>query len=212
MFDWIDITATIFDGMTRWPDDPHVQIGRVAAIDEGAEANVTAISTTAHVGTHIDAPLHFIPDGADVASVPLEKLVGAAKVFHINNSKEISLGDIQYLDIAEGDRILFRTRNSETEWEQLPFMEDYVYLSTDAANFLAKKRISCIGIDYLSLGNKDNDPEVHKLILGTSIIIIEGLKLRDVTPGVYDMVCLPLKIKDSDGAPCRVIIRKQAAA
>jgi len=212
MYDWIDITATISDGMTRWPDDPPVQVRRVAAINDNSEANVTAISTTAHVGTHIDAPLHFIPHGIDVASVPLEQLVGTAKVFHITNSKEISLADIQHFDIANGDRILFRTRNSEVEWEQLPFMKDYVYLSTDAARFLAEKKIKCIGIDYLSLGNKDNDPQVHKLILGTSIIIIEGLKLKDIAPGIYDMVCLPLKIEGSDGAPCRVIIRKQAGS
>lgn len=206
---WIDISATISDGMTRWPDDPPVQISKAETIGvNGAEANVTQISTTAHVGTHIDAPLHFFEDGIDVASVPLEKLVGKAKVFQIRNSKEIGLAEIRDFDIEAGDRVLFRTLNSETDWEHLPFIEDYVYLATDAAKYLAEKKINCVGIDYLSLGNKANDSEVHRLILGSGIIIIEGLKLKGIGAGEYEMVCLPLKIKDSDGGPSRVIIKK----
>ncbi|MBS1583987.1 MAG: cyclase family protein [Bacteroidetes bacterium] len=204
---WIDISATISDGMTRWPDDPPVQVSRAETIAAGAEANVTQISTTAHVGTHIDAPLHFIEGGMDAASVPLEKLVGKAKVFHIHNPKEIGLAEIRNFDIEAGDRILFRTANSEMEWEHLPFVEDYVYLATDVAKYLAEKKINCVGIDYLSLGNKANDGEVHRLILGAGIIIIEGLKLKDIEAGDYEMVCLPLKIKDSDGGPCRVMIK-----
>jgi arylformamidase len=210
---WIDISATISDGMTRWPDDPPVQVSKAETIGvNGAEANVTQISTTAHVGTHIDAPLHFFEGGMDVASVPLEKLVGKTKVFHIQNAKEISLKEIRDFDIAAGDRVLFRTGNSEIEWEHLPFIEDYVYLATDAAKYLAEQKINCVGIDYLSLGNKANDSEVHRLILGSGIIIIEGLKLKDIDPGDYEMVCLPLKIKHSDGGPSRVIIKKHHPA
>ncbi len=210
MHNWIDISATISDGMTRWPDDPAVEVVRAEEIGvKGSEANVTKITTTAHVGTHIDAPLHLVANGMDVASVPLEKLIGQAKVVHVRNPREISMDDIRDLDIAAGDRILFRTKNSEAEWEHLPFIEDYVYLSTEAAQYLAEKKVNCVGVDYLSLGNKENDPEVHRLMLCSNIIIIEGLKLKDIEPGGYDMVCLPLKIKNSDGGPSRVIIRKQ---
>jgi arylformamidase len=206
---WIDISATISDGMTRWPDDPPVRIFKTEQIGVGgAVANVTAIETTAHVGTHIDAPLHFIENGIDVASVQLEKLMGSAKIFHIQNSKEISVDEIQHLDIKPGDRILFRTSNSELEWEHQPFKKDYVYLSTDAAKLLVGKKINCVGIDYLSLGSEENDPEVHRLMLDNNIIIIEGLKLKNIESGEYDMICLPLKIKDSDGGPSRVIIKK----
>jgi arylformamidase len=208
--DWIDISATISDHMTRWPTDPEVRIYKAEQIGvNGAVANVTAIETTAHVGTHIDAPLHFVKDGMDVASVPLEKLIGIAKVINIRNLKEISLEEITPLEISRGDRILFRTTNSDLAWEHEPFTEDYVYLSTDAAKFLSEKKINCVGIDYLSLGSKENDPEVHRLMLGNNIVIIEGLKLKEVEAGEYDMICLPLKIKDSDGGPSRVIIRKR---
>ena len=206
---WIDISATISDGMVRWPTDPAVHIYKAETIGEhGAVANVTAITTTAHVGTHIDAPLHFLKDGKDVSAIDLNILVGPAKVFHIDNQEAITYADIRDLGIEPGDRVLFRTRNSETDWEREPFKEDYVYLATDAAKYLAEKRIRCIGIDYLSLGDKENDPEVHLLILSVPIIIIEGLKLGNVAAGEYDMVCLPLKIKDSDGGPSRVILRK----
>ncbi len=205
---WIDVSATISDGMTRWPTDPAVHIYKAEQIGvNGAVANVTAISTTAHVGTHIDAPLHFFKEGIDVASVSLDKLVGKAKVFRISNDKEINLAGIKDLGIEDGDRVLFRTRNSDVEWEHAPFIEDFVYLATDAAQYLADKNIKCVGVDYVSLGSKENDPEVHRLILGKEIVIIEGLKLGAVESGEYDMICLPLKIKDSDGGPSRVILK-----
>ncbi|MBS1688360.1 MAG: cyclase family protein [Bacteroidetes bacterium] len=206
---WIDVSATIFDGMVRWPTDPAVHIYKAEEIGkDGAEANVTGISTTAHVGTHVDAPLHFYKDGADVASIGLDKLVGHARVIEIKDKEKISLEEIKDIPIEKGDRILFRTRNSDADWTNKPFTEDYVYLSTEAANYLVSKEVNCIGVDYLSLGSKENDPEVHRAVLGASIVIIEGLVLKDILAGEYEMICLPLKIKDSDGGPARVIIRK----
>lgn len=211
--EWIDISATISDHMTRWPDDPPVRIYKAEQIGvKGAVANVTAIETTAHVGTHIDAPLHFVKDGMDVASVPLEILIGPAKVICIQNPNKIDVETVKQHNINPDDRILFRTRNSDHPWEHEPFKEDYVYLSTEAAKFLAERKINCVGIDYLSLGSKKNDPEVHRLMLENNIIIIEGLKLKNIESGEYDMICLPLKIKDSDGGPSRVIVRKRVKA
>jgi len=208
--EWIDITATISDGMVRWPTDPAVHIYKTEEIGvNGALANVTAIATTAHVGTHIDAPLHFVKGGDDVASVDLNILVGPAKVFHIKNDKEINYEEIKDLGIERGDRVLFRTRNSDTDWERKPFMEDYVYLATDAARYLVDTGVQCVGVDYLSLGSKENDPEIHTLLLNAPIIIIEGLKLGKVPDGKYDMVCLPIKLEGSDGGPSRVILRKR---
>ena len=135
--------------------------------------------------------------------------MGHAKVFHIKNEKEIGYAEIKDLGIEKGDRVLFRTRNSDTDWERQPFMEDYVYLATDGAKFLVDRGVRCVGVDYLSLGSKDNDPEVHMLMLSVPVIIIEGLKLGNIPGGDCDMICLPLKIKDSDGGPSRVILRKR---
>jgi arylformamidase len=206
--EWIDVSATISDAMAVWPTDPHVHIYKAAEIGRGtAEANVTCIYTTAHVGTHIDAPLHFFRYGMDVASIPLDYLVGPAKVFHIRDSGEISYHRISNLPIEAGDRILFRTKNSDIEWEQRDFMDDYIYLATDAAEYLVQKGIKCVGIDYLSIGGKQNGAEVHRLLLGKPVVIIEGLKLGSVPAGNYEMICLPLKIKHSDGGPARALLK-----
>lgn len=206
---WIDVSAAIFDGMVRWPTDPAVHIYKADEIGKnGSEANVTGLSTTAHVGTHIDAPLHFYKDGKDVASISLDKMIGKTHVVHILDKEKITIAEIEPVNIAAGDKILFRTANSEQDWSHEPFKDDYVYLSTEAAKYLVEKGVSCIGIDYLSLGNKENDPEVHRTVLGAEVVIIEGLMLNNIEPGEYEMICLPIKIKDSDGAPSRVIIRR----
>ena len=135
-------------------------------------------------------------------------LNGPAKVFHIQNEKHIALNEIKDLPISAGDRVLFRTRNSDKPWAMTPFQQDYVYLATDAALYLKECGVSCIGIDYLSIAGEANGTEVHQLLLGAGICIIEGLDLHKTEPGTYEMVCLPLKIKGADGAPARVIIRK----
>jgi arylformamidase len=207
---WIDISATISDGMVSWPTDEPVHIFKTEEIGvNSGVANVTAISTTAHVGTHIDAPLHFFANGKDISEIDLNILIGRAKVFNIKDKTKISYEEIKYLGIKQGDRVLFRTRNSEIDWERKPFFEDYIYLATDAAQYLADTGVQCVGVDYISIGGKENNPEVHRIILGKPIIIIEGLKLGNVAASEYDMVCLPLKIKGSDGGPSRVILRKR---
>ena len=208
MHNWIDISTTLEDGMVHWPGDIPVRIQQTSSLAAGDEANVTSLSMSAHTGTHVDAPRHFIAEGKDITQLSLEVLTGPAKIFHIQDPKIITLTEIKDLPITVGDRILFRTRNSDQDWTMQSFREDYVYLATDAALFLKAKGIVCVGIDYLSIAGKENGAEVHKQLLGAGIVIIEGLNLRETEPGNYEMVCLPLKIKGADGAPARVIIRK----
>lgn len=210
--EWMDVSATISDGMVHWPTDPPTSVFKAEEIGvNGGIANVTAISSSAHLGTHVDAPLHFFADGIDVASVDLSRLTGRTKVLQIKHAQSINLADIKNLGIGKHDRVLFRTRNSDTDWERQPFNENYVYLAEDAAVYLATKEVLCVGIDYLSIGGGDGNPAVHRILLGKSIAIIEGLKLGGVEPGVYDMVCLPLKIAGSDGAPARALLRRLTA-
>jgi arylformamidase len=205
---WIDISVFIQDSMVHWPGDVPVRIWQTSAIKKGDEANVTALSMSAHTGTHLDAPLHFIDKGKDVTEIPFENLIGNARIYEIKDKHEITLDEIKHFEISKGDRVLFKTKNSDHDWTMQPFNEDYIYLSTDAANYLKNKGVLCIGIDYLSIGGEKNGEEVHKILLGSEITIIEGLNLRDVQPGLYDMICLPLKIKGADGCPARVIVRK----
>ena len=206
---WIDVSATITDDMTRWPTDAPVKIFRTETAGvNGAAANVTAILSTAHVGTHVDAPLHFYPDGGDIAHIDLRRLMGPAKVIVINDREKISLRELAPLDIGAGDRLLFRTANSEKNWETSAFLKNYVYLSAEAAEYLVNKGVQCVGVDYLSVGGGEDNEEVHRLLLGKEIAIIEGLMLREVDPGDYEMLCLPLKISGSDGAPARALLRR----
>jgi arylformamidase len=205
---WIDISYTITDKMVHWPGDVPVTISKSHDMNKGDEANVTALGFSAHTGTHIDAPLHFIRDGKDVSEIPLEVLIGRAHVVHVKSEKFISIGDVKDIALEKGDRILFRTRNSDIDWLMKPFTEDYVYLSADAAEYLYQKGIAAVGVDYLSVGGMENGSEVHRILLGNEILIIEGLALRNIEEGIYEMICLPLKIKSSDGSPARVIIRK----
>ncbi len=206
---WIDITTTIEDGMVHWPDDEPVNIKLTSSIKQGANANVTGISMSAHTGTHIDAQRHFVDGGEDITQIPLHALVGEAKVFHILDKTSITLSEIQQKSIEKGDRVIFKTHNSTVDWPMQEFMKDYVYLATDAAQYLREKGVLCVGIDYLSIAGEMNGAEVHRLLLTQKIVIIEGLWLKDVDEGKYDMICLPMKIKGSDGGPARVIIRKR---
>jgi arylformamidase len=205
---WIDISVTIQDGMVHWPGDERVNLHRTSSINDGEEANVTAISMSAHTGTHIDAPLHFIKDGKDVTQIALDKLTGEANIFQIENEQAITLEVIKNFEINKGDRVLFKTKNSEKDWTMRPFNKNYIYLATDAAKYLKEKGVACIGIDYLSIAGEINGAEVHKILLGAEICIIEGLNLKNIEPGFYEMICLPLKLKGADGAPARVVIRK----
>jgi arylformamidase len=208
---WIDVSATVSNRMVHWPTDPPTLVFKAEEIgvNDGI-ANVTAIHSSVHVGTHVDAPLHFFAEGHDIASIDINRLMGPARVIHITNEKEITLAEVQDAGIEQYDRVLFRTHNSDAEWETRPFNEAYVYLSEEVAAYLADREVQCVGVDYLSIGGNGSNPDVHRLLLRESIVIIEGLKLGNVSPGLYDMACLPVKIKDSDGAPARVVLRKRS--
>lgn len=206
---WIDITFPISNGMTTWPGDTSVQLHRNATIGvQGSDANVSSLSLSAHTGTHIDAPLHFIKGGKDITQIPLNDLIGYTKIFHITDPQQITFSELKELPIEEGDTLLFRTRNSDKNWISAPFMNDYVYLSTNAARYLVRMGVRSIGVDYLSVGGMTNGVDVHRILLNAGINIIEGLRLQDVVPGLYEFIALPLKIHGADGAPARVVIRR----
>jgi arylformamidase len=207
---WIDVSHIIEGGMVHWPEDIEVKTGQTRSIGTH-EANVSFVHMSVHTGTHVDAPKHFFKEGKDVSEIPLEQLIGPAKVFHIHNHNCITFREIRHLPIVKGDRVLFKTRNSEANWARQPFMTDYVYLETNAALFLKNRGVICIGVDYLSVSSGNNAEEVHKILLENELLIIEGLNLANIDEGIYDMICLPLKIKDADGSPARVLLKRSDA-
>lgn len=204
---WIDVSVSIAPELPTWPGDLGLELRQHYAIEKGDIANVMHLSMPNHIGTHMDAPRHFIKDGITMSAWQAQFTVGRVAVYEIEDPHQISLEALKQLPLKKGDRALFKTKNSSWEWFKAPFVEEYVHFSEAAAAYLAEVGIQTVGVDYLSVGGMKNGIEVHHHILGAGIWIIEGLFLRDITPGTYEMICLPLKLKDADGAPARVLLR-----
>ncbi len=200
---WLDATTPIRDGMVHWPDNLGVTVRRTLSQDRGDAANVTELHLSAHTGTHVDAPLHFTTGAGDTTTLDLGRLMGPATVVAIHDPRSISLAEVRQLDIKPGARLLFKTRISDSEWSTEPFKPDFVALDGDAARHLRDAGVVCVGVDYLSVGKAD----AHHALLDAGICVIEGLALQHIAPGEYDLLCLPLCIVGSDGAPARVLLR-----
>jgi arylformamidase len=198
----IDISVPLRSGMVTYPGDPAVELTRWASIADGSPANLSRLDFGVHSGTHVDAPVHFL-DGAPAAeALPLEALIGPARVVDATAvSERLDAAALAGLDLGGAERVLFRTRNSEL-WERDSFAEDSVSLTEDAARELIRRGVRLVGIDYLSIG----DEGAHQALLGAGLVPVEGLDLRGVEPGDYRLVCAPLKLVGSDGAPARVLL------
>ena len=205
-----DITVPITPSIVRWPGDPPVTISHVKTVVEHGYG-VSVISLGSHTGTHIDAPLHFWEKGQPVDRVPLELLVGKAHVFEVEPEDGLV---IRPVDLAaagiprDATRLLLKTSNSAL-WGAGPqsFEERYVHLDKKAARWLVERGVRLVGFDYLSVdGYPSDETPVHRELLGAGLVIVEGLDLSGVTPGVYQLVALPLKVIGADGAPVRAVL------
>jgi len=207
---WIDITIPIRPGMPVFPGDPPVRIELAQAIAEGASCNVTRLEMGAHTGTHIDAPVHFIQGASGADAVPLEALVGPAWVVDATRTAgqidERALDDLDIPD--EQSRLLFKTPNSAL-WDRTKFSDAFIGLTDGAARALAARGIALVGADYLSIAPHGKAAPTHYAFLKAGVVIVEGLDLREVDPGSYDLVCLPLRIVGCDGAPARVLLHRR---
>ncbi len=210
---WIDLSLTLKSNMVHWPTDPPFSIARVREMDKGDAVNFSKIIMGAHSGTHVDAPAHFIKGAKGVDQILIDSLIGPARIIEIADVDTIKEKALAGHGIKKGERILLRTRNSINKiLHKDTFSEDFVYMEKGAAEFLVARGIKTLGIDYLSVGGyKKDGPEVHRMLLGAGILIIEGLDLTEALPGRYHMICLPIKILDSDGAPARVIVKPAKA-
>jgi arylformamidase len=205
---WIDVSVPLRTGMAHWPGDPEPNFERICEIEQGEEANVTFCRMSAHTGTHMDAPCHFLAGRSGIDSFPLEVGIGPARVIAVTDSDVISGSDLQGKGIKAGDRVLLKTLNSGKRWQNLDFQTDFVGIDSSGAKFLAEAGIALVGIDYLSVGVfKGDGRETHTILLQAGIWILEGLNLSEVNEGAYDLICLPLRIEGSDGSPARAILR-----
>ncbi len=205
---WIDVTAPLHAGTPHWPDQPDVKLERMVSMDDGAVCNVSMLHMSVHTGTHMDAPLHFVANGIGMDQMPLEATIGPCRVVEIKDKESIKVKHLKPLKLREGERLLIKTINSKRCWNDSKFYEDFVYISQDAAAYMVEHGIMTVGVDYLSVGGFFKDGiETHHHLLRACVWIIEGLNLSKVKPGKYDLLCLPLKTLNCDGAPARVLLK-----
>lgn len=207
-----DVSVPLSAATPTYPGDPGIEIKHWLRLDKGDAANVSLINFGLHSGTHVDAPAHFIAGGARVDSLPLQSLVGEAEVVEVGNDVRVIDEAFVAANCRRGaHRILFKTRNSQF-WNnpREGFRTDYTYIDPAAARALVDFGIKLVGIDYLSVEQFQSEKfETHLALLSSGVVILEGLDLRAVAGGVYELFCLPLKIAGGggDGAPARVILR-----
>jgi arylformamidase len=203
-----DLSVDIRPDMPVWPGDPPVSLERVGAIAQGRNANVSHLSCGVHIGTHVDAPLHFIDGAGGVETMALEALTGRAYVVDLRRANVIDAATLDRARIpARAQRLLFRTRNSEL-WKrgEKTFQKDFVAIDEAGAEWLVRRKVRLVGIDYLSVAPFGRSRPTHEVLLKAKVAVVEGLDLSAVPAGAFDLYCLPLKLMGSDGAPARAIL------
>ena len=213
--EWIDVSIPLHNGMVNWPKLFPLIAGthyfhrlETLKIANGDACNLSQFCSSAHIGTHMDAPGHFLADGHGMESLPIDAVIGPARVIAIQDPDLIRVKELEQHRLGAGDRILFKTGNSEHLWKTT-FQQQFVHIPRDTAAYLAGLKVRTVGVDYLSVGGYETDSaETHQALLGAGIWLIEGLNLKHVEPGEYELVCLPLKLVGSDGAPARAVLRR----
>lgn len=202
-----DVSRPLRDGGVTFPGDPRIVFRAHSSIARGDPANVTALALGSHSGTHVDAPSHFLAGGGPVDRIPLERLIGPAAVLDLPAElASVGADDLAHQDLRGQRRVLLRTRNSATPPETR-FTPEYCALAPDGAEYLLDHGVELVGIDGLSIeGFGSTDFTVHHLLLERGVVIVEGLDLSSVPAGVYQLVCLPLRLEGLDGAPARAVL------
>ena len=206
---YYDISLPIAPSMPTWPSDAPITVEPTSRIGQGDSANVSRLGMSSHTLTHVDPPNHFIDRGLTVDRLPLDVLIGPAIVVEPRPQKNlITATELGQLGLRDAERVLIKTRNSDL-WSGGPydFETDYVSISKDAAAWLVSKGVKLVGVDYLSVeayGTRDH--AVHHTFLGNGVVLVEGLNLSQVPEGRYQLICLPLRIQNGDGAPARVVL------
>lgn len=208
--DWIDCTHTIGSTMLMWPGDPPPAFTHLRSQADGDRTTTTAVSLSAHTGTHVDAPRHLIPDGIGVEALPLHVLCGPAWVVDVEAGHGVSAADVDGLPAGDVQRVLWRT-GAYRAWQTGHFDPAFAALSVEAAQRLVDRGVRLVGIDSFSMDPYDSDDlPAHRVLLGAGVVVLENLDLSQVAPGHYELIALPLKLAASDGAPARVILRSQS--
>ena len=183
-----DISQETLSG-TLFKGDPAPQAQVLYSIKEGHPYNLSSVSMSLHTATHIDAPLHYVEDGVSVDKIELEDCIGPCMVLKANGL--IDEGYIAPLLGRGVKRLLFKGKG---------------WMSPKAAGLVADSEIVVIGTENASVGNGEYLNEVHRILLGKGIVLLENLVLSEVPEGNYYLVALPLKLGGMEGSPCRAVL------
>jgi arylformamidase len=205
---FLDVSVPLAAGIPAYPGNPEFEMHPIKRIADGGSSNVSRLALGTHTGTHVDAPKHFFDDAPGVDSLPIDLLIGRARVVHVSRRGGITADDLAELGLREDLRVLLKTSNSAL-WSGGPFRQDYTHLTESGAKYLVDQGVKVVGIDYLSIEQfKKAGAPAHRALLSQGVIIIEGLNLADAEPGMYELFCLPLAISGGDGAPARVVLKR----
>jgi arylformamidase len=205
----VDVSVVLAPGLATYPGNPEFEITPVKRIANGDSSNNSRLVMGTHTGTHVDAPRHFFDDRPGVDSLPLELLIGRARVIDLPHRGGITEAHLAAAGLREDLRILLRTPNSALWNSHDGFHTEYAHLTEGGAKFLVDQGVKVVGVDYLSVEqfHKPGAP-AHHMLLGNGVIIIEGLNLSEADAGQYEMYCLPLRVAGADGAPARVVLKR----
>jgi arylformamidase len=204
----IDVTVPLDARLPSYPNNTPFSLEAIKRIARGDSSNVSTLHMSAHAGTHVDAPRHFFDSGAATEALSLDLLIGRTRVIAVTPERTISAEDLPAAALSGASRVLIKTRNSDL-WSSPDFHTDYLGVSESAARRLVESGVKLVGVDYLSVEQfRTPGAPAHHILLGAGVIVVEGLNLRDVEPGDYDMYCLPLRVVGSDGAPARVVLAR----
>ena len=201
-----DISLKLSGETVRWVTAAPFELEERRRMSKGDPNNSSALNMSVHSGTHIDAPFHFVADGNTIDQLPVERFIGPALVDAVEAERYITKEHVAGIRLDGATRVLFKTRNSALLHKQ-EYDPDFVAFSVEAAQSLVELGVELVGLDYLSVAHADEQVPVHRAFLDHGVVLLEGIDLSEVAPGRYELMCLPIPLGDSDGAPCRAVLR-----
>ena len=203
-----DATLSIHKGMVTFPGDPPFEMQPCFQRSKGDPFDLALLSMGTHLGTHVDPPAHYLDGGTTVDEIPLEALIGPGVVLDMRGKSHIDRQALEEAPIENHKRVLLKTDNGHLLLEP-SFRKDYIYITEDGARYLVERKLCLVGIDYLSIARYNNPgAPVHRTLMESGVVIVEGAHLLEVPAGAYEIFCLPLPVKGADGAPARLILRQ----
>jgi arylformamidase len=202
-----DISLSLSPECIRWVTSQPMELIERKRTSRGDSNNSSSIHASVHAGSHVDAPFHFVPDGRTIESLPLDLFIGPARVCAVEVGSHITAADVETAGVQGESRVLFKTRNSGLLKKGV-YDPSFAAFSVDGARALVEAGVKLVGLDYLSAAKADEQVPVHRAFLDHGVILLEGVDLSDVPPGRYELICPPVKLAGSDGAPCRAVLRE----